>query len=828
MLNLKRRALGFDGRSRGLAEVLPWLIQIKPGLILNKDGGLLACFSLRGMAEEGLEGGAIDHGVELFEQALRNLDHRFTLWSTVLRREWHDYPQGTFKHVGSATIDALYRQSLASEPHFYNRHFISVLFSLDKHHDGLWSELARVAGHGDGGVLQRLSKTTSRHFFHSEAYLHDEQVLLRRIERFEELLGHFSGTLQSLGPVRLEGVDLIGFLHEVTSPATRREAAPYIPAEGYLDTALGEDRVVVNGDHIRFEGVGPLRLGGALAIKGWPSMTFPQMLDDVLTVPAELTLSQVFRLVDTESAKSYIKNVQRFHLNLQKSLFSFVREALSGEESVVKDTGRAISAGDARDALTEMASSQRVFGYHNFTAVVYAKTLDALDEGLGLVASSIRTHGFLLLRERLHLNSAWAGTLPGQWGELVRWHFINTANWSDLCPIRSHANGERENVYLAQQTSRPAPALTLFNTPTGSPYYFNVHHHDLAHAFVVGPSRSGKSVWVNFVLSQFQKYHPVRTIIFDKDRSCRIPTLLQGGQCIDVSDGQVRLNPLLLVAQAHHHQWLAQWIEILITARGYHLAAGDDNALWQAIEGLAALSPHLHQLKSLHGLLPRHLSAELEPWLAGGPMGGYFDQLEDTFTLTSFTCIEMGAVLRDTRVARAFLEYAFFRVSEALNSGQGIPTLIYVEEAWFMLSDPYFSARIRDWLKTIPKKLGSLILATQSLDDLSNSEIFSTIADNIPTRVFLPNRQAFVHRELYRKQFGLNDAQIHRIERAIEKRHYYIETPSGSQLVEAAFPQALLGWLRSDAKAQAVFDRHYHSAHPNWASEYLLEIERGV
>jgi len=31
MLNLKRRALGFDGRSRGLAEVLPWLIQIKPG-----------------------------------------------------------------------------------------------------------------------------------------------------------------------------------------------------------------------------------------------------------------------------------------------------------------------------------------------------------------------------------------------------------------------------------------------------------------------------------------------------------------------------------------------------------------------------------------------------------------------------------------------------------------------------------------------------------------------------------------------------------------------------------------------------------------------------
>jgi type IV secretion/conjugal transfer VirB4 family ATPase len=824
VLNLQRRALGFERQSRGLAEILPWLVLIRDGLVLNKDGSLLACYQLNGMAVEGVEDSAVDHGVELFEQSLRNLDHRFTVWSTVLRKEWEDYPEGAFARPGSAAMDALHRVQLESSPRYRNRHYISVLFSQEDPREGLFAALFHSADEVGGSLGKRFADTALRRLFHGSAFQHDQQQLQRRIDRFEELLSHFVGTLLTLGPQRLAGTSLTSFLHETSSPNARRVRAPEISPADYLDTALGEDRVVVNGDHVRFEGVGPDLYGGALAIKGWPGATFPRMLDAVLSIPAEMVMSQVFRFVDPDQAKSYIKNVQRFHLNLQKSLFSYVREALVGEESAVRDTGRAVSAEDARNALTDMAAERRMFGYYNFTVLVMATSREALEEKLGWVAAEIRAQGFLLLRERLHLNSAWSGTLPGQWGELVRWHFVSTANWADLCPIRADDLGQGENRHLARQTGRSAPALSLFPTQAGSPYHFNLHHHDLAHTFVVGPSRSGKSVWVNFIISQFQKYHPVRTLIFDKDRSCRIATTLQGGRCIDPSDEGVRLNPIHRVRDEKWRPWLARWIELLLTARNYRLASGDDGAIWQALEGVAALSPALHQLKSVHGLLPRHLKAELEPWLAGGPMGGYFDHPDDTFSLDDFTCIEMGALLRDHRVARAFLEYAFFRIDQALDSAQGIPTLIYVEEAWFMLSDPYFSSRIRDWLKTIPKKLGSLILATQSLDDLSGSDIFSSIADNIPTRIFLPNRQAMTHRELYRRQFGLNDVQIRRIERAQEKRHYYVCNPDGNQMLEVVFPPPLLAWLRSDAKAQAAFDRHRASGQTEWMKAYLNEM----
>ncbi|MBU6504118.1 MAG: hypothetical protein KGQ63_00395 [Betaproteobacteria bacterium] len=825
MLNIRRAASEFDSRSRGLAEVLPWLVQITPALVLNKDGGLLACFQIGGMRSEGCDDLAIDRGADIFEHALRNLDCRFTVWSTVLRREFRGYPGGNFSNPGSAAIDNLYRQETGEQPRYVNRHYVSILFSLDEHRDGFMGSLAQAASEGDGPLAKRLWGTVMRQLSEGQAFHRDEQLLRKRIDRFEELLGQFSETVLSLRPGRLQGAELCAFLHEVTSPATdRQDSLPRVPSQAYLDTALGEDRIVVAGDHVRFEGATSTCYGAALAIKAWPGSTFPGMLDAVLAAPAELTLSQVFRFVDSDAAKRYIKNVQRFHLNLQKSLFSYVREALSGEESVVRDTGRAVSAEDARQALTDIAGSQRVFGYLNLTVLVLAPERDTLEEKLSAVATGIRAQGFLLLRERLHLNSAWSGTLPGQWGELVRWHFVSTANWADLCPIRSAGIGARENRYLSQQTSRFSPALSLFPTASGNPYHFNFHFRDLAHAFVVGPSRSGKSVWVNFLISQFQKYQPVRTVIFDKDRSCRIPTLLQGGQCLEPGHAELRLNPLVLVRDPAHLPWLGRWLEILLTARGRRLSSAEGVAVGEALSGLSALSPGLHRLKSLHGLLPRALRGELEPWLSGGALGGYFDHAEDGFSLSDFTCIEMGHVLRDDRVARAFLEYAFYRVEQVLASGRGVPTLIYVEEAWFMLSDAYFSNRIRDWLKTIPKKLGSVVLATQSLDDFSRSDIFSTIADNIPTRVFLPNRQARVHRDLYRGQFGLNDAQIARIEHAQDKCHYYVNTPEESHLLEVRFPPRLLAWLRSDARAQALFEQHRLSGRKDWMEAYLSDM----
>ncbi|MDA8417212.1 MAG: hypothetical protein M0Z78_09195 [Betaproteobacteria bacterium] len=776
--------------TRSLAEILPWLLQITPRVVLNKDGGLLACYVLKGIWVESLDPLAVDRAVADLEQALRGLDSRCTLWCNVLRRSVTPYRSGDFSQPGSRAMDQLYGRSWQTCLCYDNRHYLSVL----------WSE---------GRQTQSWSLARLRAWFQDTRY--DSRSprwssLEKRIAQFEELLNQFAERIPVLGARRLEGAELLSFLQEMATPSAPVQPLVTLPEGAYLDSALGEDFVKVEREHLQCSGPEATRYGAALTIKAWPAQTFPGMLDDILRIPVALTLSQVFRLLDTDQAQRYLKDVQRFHLNLQKSWFSYVREALSGEESVVRDTGRAVAAAEARQALTDMTAEQRLYGYVNVTVLVWVDRPEVLDDAVAQVARVVRIHGFLLLRERLHLNSAWSGSLPGQWGELVRWHFLSSANWADLCALRTTPSGHPENRYLAQQRGKPSPALALFQTRLGSPYFFNLHHHDLAHTFVVGPSRSGKSVWVNFIISQFQRYYPAHTVIFDKDRSCRIPALLQGGKCFQVGSGGMRLNPLYRVTHADERDWLTQWLEGLLSARGRPLLAMEHHRVRQALEDLAALSPEFHCLRSLAGLLPTVLVEELMPWLSGGVWGGYFDHQEDDLHWSSINCFEMGEILRQPVLARVFLSYVFHRIDQLLEQQIGIPMLIYIEEAWFMLDDPGFMQRIRDWLKTLPKKLAFVIMATQSLDDLSGSDIFSTIADNVPTRIFLPNPQAWVHRELYQSQFGLLEAQIELLVTARQKADYLLHTPTECLLLEARFSEALLPWLRSDSRAQRCFD----------------------
>ena len=165
--------------------------------------------------------------------------------------------------------------------------------------------------------------------------------------------------------------------------------------------------------------------------------------------------------------------------------------------------------------------------------------------------------------------------------------------------------------------------------------------------------------------------------------------------------------------------------------------------------------------------------------------------------------------------------YAFYRIQQELD---GTPTIIYIEEAWFMLANEVFASKIEDWLKTLRKRVATLIMATQSLDDLSRSDIFSTIIDNIPNKIFLPNHSTHAHEDLYKHKFGLNEVQIQRIQRAVPKRQYYIVSPTASRMLEAPFPKEVLNVLRSDAKAQTIFKKNYKSGSDNWKSNYLNEI----
>ena len=72
----------------------------------------------------------------------------------------------------------------------------------------------------------------------------------------------------------------------------------------------------------------------------------------------------------------------------------------------------------------------------------------------------------------------------------------------------------------------------------------------------------------------------------------------------------------------------------------------------------------------------------------------------------------------------------------------GAPTLVTLDEAWAYLRNDVFRERLRDWLKTLRRMNGIVLLATQNLSDICNSDISDVILEMCPTKILLPNSEA--------------------------------------------------------------------------------------
>lgn len=825
MLNLFKKRAETKSKGRSYTELLPFMIMTRPDMILNKDGGFLVCYTFEGVDVESLQTMDSDRYATIMEHALRVFDERITLWWTVDRRRTTEYPDSQFPDEISQMIDDIRRQEFESGNQYSNRHYLAILYRPEGAKAGFLDRLGYFNTTLGQNMLLAIWNTIKSSYFNRSTFAYEQAKIDLETRSFEEMLSGFDETVKDIGLYRIENVELLQYLHDRVNPASCKQPVKIPDFPCYLDSYLPDNTLTVGHSHLVFEHVERTHVA-AVSVKDWPDLTVPGIIDELLAVPGELTISQCFRYVDMDEAKKYIDGIRKHNLNSQKSMWTYLTEALTNKESDKRDDGKVLAAQDASEAMASITVQQRVFGYYNLSVLSYGETLPECERTLKLTSQILRQRGYLVVRERMHLLSAWAGSIPGQWAELVRWFFLNTGNLADMSPIRTLATGSTVNAHLSQQTGKECAALTALSTQYSTPYYFNFHNGDLAHTLAIGPSGAGKSVFINFLMSQFRKYAPTRIFVFDKDYSCNIATLLQDGKHIDLTGegSQVKLNPIAFaLGDRESWVWLAQWMELLISSRGYQMTANDDQSILKAFENLASYPKENWRLRSLAPLLPIHLAEQIQQWMGDGIFAKYFDNDEDDFSLSTSTTVEMNGLFTNERLANAFMDYAFYRIQKMLD---GTPTLIYIEEAWFMLKEPKFEMKIMDWLKTLRKKNAFVVMATQSLDELAKSDIFASIIDNIPNKIFLANHAAEAHYDLYVKKFGLNPEQVMRIKNAQPKRNYYIVTQNMSRMVEVCFPQTITACLRSDPNAQKVFKKHYSNRlnDDNWKQNYIKEL----
>lgn len=291
-------------------------------------------------------------------------------------------------------------------------------------------------------------------------------------------------------------------------------------------------------------------------------------------------------------------------------------------------------------------------------------------------------------------------------------------------------------------------AICLLETTSNTPYYFNFHKADVGNFTVIGPTGTGKTVLMEFLLAQAMRHHP-RTVYFDKDRGAEIFLRAVGGDYTVVNPGlPTGLNPLQLPDSPANRAFLRDWIRTLaMVGSDMPLSADDEAIIAEAIDQNFAVEPRYRQLRYLAAAFSGYtrnrsgsLETRLQKWHGEGERAWLFDNPVDTLSLDNPTVgFDLTSIL-DNPVSRTpWLMYIFHRISQMMT---GEKVIIMLDEGWKMLDDPVFAARIKDWEKTIRKQNGILGFATQSARDALDSSIGHAIIEQSPTQIFLPNARA--------------------------------------------------------------------------------------
>lgn len=809
-------------KHRPLQEIVPWLTPITPDLVLNKDGSLLASFRFDGIDADSPSASDVSSARDQLDQACRAFDHRITAWWRLEHRRAHDYIDGEFAANADRRLDAGNRANMQSGRYFQNAHSLHLAYTPESGMEKLFEKVAFHLNVGGKNIAQAVLEAAKDTLLARSAFAFELGKVQADVKRFESLLDSFCGGANRLGLKRLAMQAGMSELHQTANPTVPRRRIRY-PVT-LLDSHLTESEVTVGADRLLFESAHGRRYAAIVAVKEW--MGFQEAALDVLTqVNAELDVCILYRFLSSNKASSFIEKVRRFYKMAAFNVWTIIKQYASQQEAEA-DEGRKQLADEAGQALRRLTADGQQHGFANISVIVYGDTESQCEEAVREVVGAITNAGFGTIVEKANLMPAWNSTLPGRWDKQRRLQFVETPAVSDLAPIRAVKNGPTRNDWLSDKAGVSTPPLTCLPTRHMTAQRVDLHQPGgNGHLLVIGPAGAGKSVFVNFLMSQAGRQR-ARRIRFDKDRSTRIPTVLAGGKFIDVTgrfQAATQVNPLSLLSDPASHAYLTDWIVLAIEDETFTASAQQRTDIHEAIRILAGYPREHWTLGYMCTLLHSNLRERLQIWTADGQYGRFFDHVEDAFEVSDDLSIEMGDLFQNfPRAAALFVDYAFYRISRSMDGVRY--TIIEIEEAGFFFTQPRFYARLETWVVTIRKLNGAIWMATQSLRQVARVADFEILKDNIPNLIFLPNSQAMTSQDLYCDQFGLTVDQVHMIHDAVPNRDYLWVTKTQNRMLKTAFTKEMVAMLRSDGYAQDVLDRHYASGAPGWQDNYVREV----
>ncbi len=728
-------------------DFIPYAAHFTEDSLITKSGNLIQVIKITGFAFEIFDKkhASIRDSIRAAIKNHLNSDS-FALWTHTIRRKKDLSLNGEYSSDFCNDLDKGWNSLHDWSDKYVNELFVTIITE---------SRYYKLTNFKD--ILKTLNFTVFK--------VYENKFLDKKYEELNNITDNFITELNDFGARKLSIFknngkyysEILRFLGKIIN--LEEKEVPLINAD--ISESLPYCKIVFAKNSLEVLDDDRKHFAAILSVKEYSELSL-NSIDKFLFLPMEFIVTQTIDFLNSEETLE--------NYNFQNEIAQ-----IGGDNEFMKNSELTKLFEEDTDGIT-------AFGEQQTTIMFIADSINVLEKNIQKACDVLLSYGLVIYREDIAMENCFWSQLPGNFYYICRRKPINSSSYAGLASLSNFPTGKAYN-------NKWGDALTCFNTHNNTPYFFNFHLGDNGHTLIIGPYGHGKTVLLNFLLAQAQKFNP-RILYIDFSNSAEIFINALGGKYYKVQkNSQYQLfSPLKTLRK--YPDILAKFLSYLLIQK----SELSENKYQQNPEKTKLINIIIKEIESgkynklselSHFFVNHKFKKIFDIWVGNNILANIFDNDDDILASSKITAIDFSEIASYNNLQIPITYYIMSYLEKTLD---GSPTILVIDEAFKLLDNPLLANYLNNYLISLKENNAIVIMASESIEDAIKSSITGFLINEVPTQIYLPQDRIGIE---FQNIFKLNRNEVKLLSN-ISKNDRHVLIKHGNDAIIAETDMSLL------------------------------------
>lgn len=430
--------------------------------------------------------------------------------------------------------------------------------------------------------------------------------------------------------------------------------------------------------------------------------------------------------------------------------------------------------------VDESIENDYFFVYQHYNLISWAEDEGEFQKNAIEITDAFKKMDTEYVSVNYSLKDLFFGNIPGNANAIKsEYRFIGTSDLA-ACMI---------NVDSSYKQTGTGSGVLVCDKKNGNPLRLDLWHDPVKKGLIVnrnrllfGPSGTGKSFFINHLASQYydQGHH---VVIMDIGNSYRKLCYLVKGQYLEYQpDKPIRLNPFMIKELTIEKKDLLASIMLLLwKGDGMPFSTEEKQILFLYLDEFYSEKVKKEKVFPKFATFYEFvLSCDIDP-----DQGKYFDKTSFRIALSEFydgnykdvlnfedpidlfeerfIVFELDSIKDHPVLFPLIVLMIIDTIMEKIMKKSGVPKSIFIDECWKPISRGNMLEFIKYLYKTVRKFFGEVVIATQDLEDIINTEAGPAMINNSDTILLLSHKKKLHTLDNFKKYLSFTESDISKL-----------------------------------------------------------------